>query len=417
MLTFHRRALAVFVLVTLCPNLAWSQPEKVGIVTTLVGNVTARRVILPESVPLKFKDDVFYEDTITTGDQSLARVLLGGKSIVTIRERSVLTITESPGRSFVNLESGKIGLAVARDRLAPGESVDIRTPNAVVGVRGTVVVTEVLPGASNIYFLRGSGECSVLDPRTRRPIGAPVIVKPFESFKVVGSIVRIDPIPPSQVGQITAGLDVKGYQHIEAGNKEQVKKQVSDATAAVVRALASGAAVGVSEERAMEDQARDLRVVVPIIPVLPPTPPTSPVNTFPSNITIDPVLIPYTAGTALAPIPVVLIPAGTGLLTIPNNAFEITGAPPTPANLDRPLLQTTLQTTDRGLMIGGSLLNVGGPLSSLLNVGGPLSSTSSLSLLSTDPTTITTVSDFVRIVPGGQVSVDSSLVSDTGGKF
>src|SRR5206468_2626335 len=119
-------------------NLAWSQPEKVGIVTTLVGNVTARRVILPESVPLKFKDDVFYEDTITTGDQSLARVLLGGKSIVTIRERSVLTITESPGRSFVNLESGKIGLAVARDRLAPGESVDIRTPNAVIGVRGTV---------------------------------------------------------------------------------------------------------------------------------------------------------------------------------------------------------------------------------------------------------------------------------------
>ncbi len=56
----------MFVLVTLCPNLAWSQPEKVGIVTTLVGNVTARRVILPESVPLKFKDDVFYEDTITT---------------------------------------------------------------------------------------------------------------------------------------------------------------------------------------------------------------------------------------------------------------------------------------------------------------------------------------------------------------
>jgi len=263
MLTFHRRALAVFVLVTLCPNLAWSQPEKVGIVTTLVGNVTARRVILPESVPLKFKDDVFYEDTITTGDQSLARVLLGGKSIVTIRERSVLTITESPGRSFVNLESGKIGLAVARDRLAPGESVDIRTPNAVIGVRGTVVVTEVLPGASNIYFLRGSGECSVLDPRTRRPIGAPVIVKPFESFKVVGSIVRIDPIPPSQVGQITAGLDVKGYQHIEAGNKEQVKKQVTDATAAVVGALASGAAVGLDSEGRIV-MGTDLRVVVPM---------------------------------------------------------------------------------------------------------------------------------------------------------
>src|SRR2546428_5725126 len=188
MRTLCRPALAVFVLVHLFPTFAWSQGERVGVVTTLEGNVTARRAVLPQPVPLKFKDDVFFRDTITTGDQSLARVLLGGKSIVTVRERSVVTITESPGRSYISLESGKIGLAVARDRLAPGESVDIRTPNAVVGVRGTVVVTEVLPGASNIYFLRGSGECSVLHPRTGRRVGAPVSVKPLDPFKVVGSV-------------------------------------------------------------------------------------------------------------------------------------------------------------------------------------------------------------------------------------
>src|SRR5438876_8224656 len=361
MLTFHRRALAVFVLVTLCPSLAWWPPEKVGSVTTLVGNVTARRVILPESVPLKFKDDVFYEDTITTGDQSLARVLLGGKSIVTIRERSVLTITESPGRSFVNLESGKIGLAVARDRLAPGESVDIRTPNAVIGVRGTVVVTEVLPGASNIYFLRGSGECSVLDPRTRRPIGAPVIVKPFEAFKVVGSTMRIDPIPPSQVGQITAGLDVKGYQHIEAGNKEQVKKQVTDATAAVVGALASGAAVGLDSEGRIV-MGTDLRVVVPDVLNGP--------SNFPPNITIAPALIPFVAGRAAAPTPVVTVLGGIGALTIPGNAFEVQARIATPSDLDRPLFQ----------VINGNL-NIGG---NVLNVLGSLSSTSALPVLSTD---------------------------------
>src|SRR5438034_2959777 len=163
MRTLCRPALAVFVLVHLFPTFAWSQGERVGVVTTLEGTVTARRAVLPQPVPLKFKDDVFFRDTITTGDQSLARVLLGGKSIVTIRERSVVTITESPGRSFISLESGKIGLAVAHERMAPGESVDVRTPNAVVGVRGTVIVAEVLRttaqigavGAvptSNIYF-------------------------------------------------------------------------------------------------------------------------------------------------------------------------------------------------------------------------------------------------------------------------
>src|SRR6266446_6935768 len=228
---------------------------------------------------------------------------------------------------------------------------------------------------------------------------------------------RIDPIPPSQVGQITAGLEGKGFQHIEAGNKEQVKKQVIAATAAVVGALASGAAVAISEERAMEDQGRDLRVVVPttgccpptpLLPTpLPPPPSPSPINTFPPNITIDPALIPYTAATAQAPIPVVLIPTGTGLLTIPANAFEITAAMPTPVNLGRPLLQATLQTTDRGLVIG----------SSLLNVGGPFSSTTSLPVLSTDPTKIQTGADFIRIASGAQASVASSLVSDTGGKF
>src|SRR5262249_17563148 len=205
--------LALFVLATLSPTVALAQPEKVGVVTTREGNGTSRRAVLPLPVPLKFKDDVFFRDTITTGDQSLARVLLGGKSIVTIRERSVVTITESPGRSFISLESGKIGLAVARERMAPGESVDARTPTAFVCLRGTVIVAEVLRATaqasavaaaptSNIYFLRGFGEGFVIDQQTGRPIGGPVTLKPLEAFKVVGSTARVDPIPPSQIGQI-----------------------------------------------------------------------------------------------------------------------------------------------------------------------------------------------------------------------
>jgi len=83
---FRHPALALFVLAILSPTAALGQAEKVGVVTTLEGNVTARRAVLPLPVPLKFKDDVFFRDTITTGDQSLARVLLGGKSIVTVRD-------------------------------------------------------------------------------------------------------------------------------------------------------------------------------------------------------------------------------------------------------------------------------------------------------------------------------------------
>ena len=42
-------------------------------------------------------------------------MLLGGKAVVTVRERSVITITEVPGRSTIELETGKFALAVARD--------------------------------------------------------------------------------------------------------------------------------------------------------------------------------------------------------------------------------------------------------------------------------------------------------------
>ena len=133
-------AIAMLVLWTLWPTLVFGQAAKAGVVTTLEGTVTAARPISPQPVVLKFKDDVFLQDRVTTGDRSLAKLLLGGRALVTVRERSSLTISEVPPRSTIDLQAGKIGLAVARERLRPGEQLDIRTPNAVAGVRGTVVV-------------------------------------------------------------------------------------------------------------------------------------------------------------------------------------------------------------------------------------------------------------------------------------
>ena len=62
---------------------------RAGVVTTPQGTASVARTT--ESRPLKFKDDIFVQDRITTGDDSIARTLLGGKAVVTVRERSVLT--------------------------------------------------------------------------------------------------------------------------------------------------------------------------------------------------------------------------------------------------------------------------------------------------------------------------------------
>src|ERR1051325_10032728 len=186
------------------------QPNRAGVVTTLEGNVTATRATAAPT-PLHFKDAVFLQDRIATAEQSLARMLLGGKAVVTIRERSVLTITEIPGRSTIEIDSGKFALAVAREKMRPGEVIEIRTPNAIAGVRGTVVVTEVEtpPGAgtpaSSLYVLQGNIDAQPRDPATRAPVGTPQTVNVLQQFRVVGLVPAISAIAPGQLAATLTG--------------------------------------------------------------------------------------------------------------------------------------------------------------------------------------------------------------------
>ncbi len=141
-----RSLLAVLLLSFLWAGLALGQPlQEAGVVTGLSGRAAVARPTLPVSIPLKFKDDLFFRDKINTAEKSIARVLLGGKALVTIRELSVFTITEETGRSTVALTRGKLALAVALQRMRPGELIQIRTPNAIAAVRGTMVIVEVAP--------------------------------------------------------------------------------------------------------------------------------------------------------------------------------------------------------------------------------------------------------------------------------
>jgi len=126
----------------LFPILASAQTQPVGVITTLTGQATVARTTLRDPLILKFKDDVFERDRISTAEKSIVRVLLGGKALVTVRELSVLTITEETGRATIDLSSGKIAVAVAKARMRPGESLEVRTPNVVAAVRGTVFVVE-----------------------------------------------------------------------------------------------------------------------------------------------------------------------------------------------------------------------------------------------------------------------------------
>ncbi len=162
------------------PPVAAQTSDAVGVVTTIDGRVTVARAALPSPLALKFKDDVFGRDRISTQENSLVRVLLGGKAILTVRELSQVTISEEPGRAVVTLPDGKVVLAVAKQRVRPGESIEIRTPNAVAAVRGSILAVEFRPPAAGssasgvTTAFCASGDCTYQQgtgPTVPLPIG------------------------------------------------------------------------------------------------------------------------------------------------------------------------------------------------------------------------------------------------------
>src|SRR5690242_13724237 len=112
------QSVAITLLAVLWPTVALAQPASpAGVVTGLQGRATVARPVVPQPIPLKFKDDLFLRDQVATEEKSVVRVLLGGKALVTVRELSTFKISEQPGRAAVDLSGGKIAVGVAkRDR-------------------------------------------------------------------------------------------------------------------------------------------------------------------------------------------------------------------------------------------------------------------------------------------------------------
>jgi hypothetical protein len=194
-----------------------AQTAPAGIVTAVHGTATIARASSNQNNPLRFKDDVFLFDRVTTGERSLARILLGGRAVVTARERSILTITAVPGTATLDLESGRLLLAVAKGTMRPGESIDIKTRNAIIGIRGTVVVADFVPGQSRdgsddatvFTILRGAVEVSQIDPVAATVVGAPLSLGALQSVKVTGRRApEVNTITAEQAKRLTQGFSM-----------------------------------------------------------------------------------------------------------------------------------------------------------------------------------------------------------------
>ena len=405
MTSASRFASVLFGALALCPLAARAQTgsdagRNVGVVTTLAGQATVARAALPSPVALRFKDDVFLRDRIATAERSVVRVLLGGKALVTVRELSALTITEDTGRSTVDLTVGKIAMGVLRQRMRPGEVIEIRTPNAIAAIRGTVLVVELIPepggtpGAprytTKAHVLHGLVEVS--DPKN--PGTPPAQVGAMQSWSRTGTDTSaLMPLTAAAAQQVFVGLHAA--PQIAEGPRELIQ-QVTAREQAKAVVVAEFLAPEVTGAGGGGDSAA-------------PTGASSPGTSAGSGVTDAPVTAlmssantppPSSRGGASAPTGLAQFIYNGQTVTSQSSLYTLSGSQQ--AALAVPILEAA----GSSLSVGQELVQISG--------AAAFASTGSTPLLYLDPTTLT-ASSLLTLDGSATASLAGTLFQDVDG--
>lgn len=192
------------------PYSAWGQAaDRIGTVLVVEGAAEGQTQGSPRWELLYFRDAIWFNDTVRTGDASKAKVLLRDDSIMTLAERSEIHFTEfllapQQRRTIVTMTVGT--LRVITERLfGTGSITEVRTPNTVVGVRGTTFVVRFIPPATTeVISLEG-----VVTVRNRVPTTPEIQpVPPNFRTQVVGNAPpgRAIAVSPATLQELTSAV-------------------------------------------------------------------------------------------------------------------------------------------------------------------------------------------------------------------
>ncbi|HEX9125487.1 MAG TPA: hypothetical protein VF948_03740 [Methylomirabilota bacterium] len=356
-------------------------PAGAGVATAVIGQVTVSHAASPTPQALHFKDEVFLQDRISTAARSLARLLLGKKALLTVRELSELELIDQSGISTVQLFLGKVAIGVARQRMLPGETVEIRTQNAVAAIRGTVVVAEMLtaPGSSipitRLHVLSG-----YIDVTTPGNPGAPPLrlIAP-SSVTVTGNTM-------DKAVSLSAAARVALLSDLQPSRPNPAR--LLDAL--VLGEQARAAALGRIITRTNEG-GKDLLEALQAPPVNTQAPITPIVQTAQAAPSAPG---PYSGGGGSA-LPFVF---NSQIANVPSDLYQV--APASTQSISTDLLRATNSTVS----IGGEILEA----------KGSLNTSTTLPLLSLDASTVRAV-NLGLVGAGGQLSLGSGFLAAAGG--
>lgn len=225
---YRHLAAVSFGVLLLVTTLAAQAATAVAKVASVVGNADVKRAISGNTEPLRFKSEIFIDDTVITDLGSQVKLLLEDSSIIKVGPKSEMKIdkllvgADDESNTTINLIKGRLRSIVGR-KLGVTSSYEVRTSVAVAGVRGTIFDGLNIPAAENdtgrdiSAFSTDEGLVNVgsTDPN----IPDSVDVEPG-NFTVV-----IEGEPPTAAEPITEGEDLEKKAKAKAKAKAPTSEE------------------------------------------------------------------------------------------------------------------------------------------------------------------------------------------------
>ena len=155
---------AVSMLLTVLLLSSPAAAQDVGRFSIVTNQVTSLKPGAKEPVPASVGSLIVLDEQERTGESSAAQMMFGEGATISIGAATAFSVTRQAveeatgaGASSIDLLLGRIRVFVSRFWTGRSE-VQVSTPTAVVGIKGSEAVIEVLEdGTTRVTFLRGSG--------------------------------------------------------------------------------------------------------------------------------------------------------------------------------------------------------------------------------------------------------------------
>ena len=220
-----KKLISLIILITSFSMLANANEIIIGNIGLVVGTVKNQNDQI-----LKAGDPVYFGDEIIVEDQSKSQVLLLDETVLTLGQKSSITIDEfvydpntENGKILTNITSGSVKVLSGKISQGNPEDLVVKTPAGTIGTRGTEFQTIVDDEGDSKVLLIGPGENNTLGLRPGavevfNDLGSVVLDSPF-AFTEFG--VNQIPAPPVTI----SNEQLQEFQNFLAARTEGLEQQ------------------------------------------------------------------------------------------------------------------------------------------------------------------------------------------------